>query len=228
MQEKYIKLLNDLLPHVVITKGDPAHDFEHTKRVLNMAIKIGENTEGADLEVLIPAALFHDAIVFRKDDPKNKQATELSAEIARSVLAKLQNFPYLKIKLVEVCIRECSFSKGIPASTLESKILQDADRLEATGAIAILRTFSSGGQMERPFYNPEDPFRENSKPNTEYGLDLFPRRLFLVSSSMNTEIAKNIAARRHKFLVSFVDELRTELYETDVWTKPAPPIVREL
>ena len=114
---------------------------------------------------------------------------------------------------------ECSYSKGTFPGSLESKILQDADRLEATGAIAIMRTFSSGGQMERPFYNPKDPFREESDPTgVNFSLDLFFKRLYLVSEGMHTKTARTIAMRRHEFLKQFEAELRLELSESGVYS----------
>ncbi|MEA3463999.1 MAG: HD domain-containing protein, partial [Patescibacteria group bacterium] len=143
------------------TKTDPSHDFNHVLRVLNLAKLIGKQ-ENADLDVLVPAAIFHDIIVYRKDDPRSKHETDESSKYAEGILRNIKLYPKHKIKSVTECIKQCSFSKSIKASTLESKILQDADRLEATGAISIMRTFSSGGQMNRRFYNPENPFGKNS------------------------------------------------------------------
>ncbi|HEY5589118.1 MAG TPA: HD domain-containing protein [Candidatus Paceibacterota bacterium] len=211
-------LIDKLLLKLVKTEIiDPSHDGNHVQRVLNMAVKITQK-ENADMEVIIPAAIFHDAVIYQKNDERNKIATEKSSEFAKKVLEEITDFPKHKISHVMDCILECSYSKGMKPSSLESAILQDADRLEATGAISIMRTFSSGGQMGLPFYNPEDPFRENSDPsNTEFGLDLLYKRLYLVSEGMNTETAKRIAIRRHKFLKTFEKELRIELEEMGVY-----------
>ena len=219
MKEKL--LIERLLPHLAKTgPKDPSHDGNHVQRVLNMAIMIAEK-EKADIEVVIAAAIFHDAFIYRKDDERNKFATDESAAYAKKVLDEIPEFPKHKIPHVLMCILECSFSKGIHPSTLESGILQDADRLEATGAIALMRTFSSGGQMDKPFYNPEDPFRENSSPSrTDFNLDLLYKRLYLVTEGMNTKTAKKIALRRHEFLKTFENELRIELGETSVWKMP--------
>lgn len=221
MENKFQLLIERLLPKLSKTETiDPSHDGGHVQRVLNIAIKIAE-TEHADMEVIIPAAIFHDSFIYQKNDERNKFATEKSSEFAKEVLEEIIDFPKHKIPHVVMCILECSYSKGIFPSTLESKILQDADRLEATGAISIMRTFSSGGQMGLPFYNPEDPFRENSDPlNTEFSLDLLYRRLFLVTAGMNTETARIMAQRRHEFLKVFENELRVELGETGVWEVP--------
>ncbi|MBI5076994.1 hypothetical protein HZB94_01250 [Candidatus Falkowbacteria bacterium] len=95
---------------------------------------------------------------------------------------------------------------------MESKILQDADGLEATGAISIMRTYSSTGQMKRPFYNFENPFCENREPNaTQFALDLFYERLLKVADRMHTKTAKKIAKRRTDFLKKFLNEFKLEL-----------------
>lgn len=213
--ENLIHLLFSSIPN--IASSDMSHDGPHIRRVLNMAITIAQK-EGADLEIIIPAALYHDAAIYRKNDPRNKFASEESAKFAERMLKCIDSYPKHKIPKVMDCINECSFSKGLEPSSLESKILQDADRLEATGAISIMRTFSSGGQMCRPFYYPNDPFRKNSTPeDSNFSLDLLYKRLFVVSSMMHTETAKLIAYRRNVFLKIFEDELELELEETGEW-----------
>ena len=191
--------------------GDPAHDFQHILRVLKNAELIAVS-ENADLDVVIPAALFHDIVMYRKDDPRSKMASEESAAVARDVLEALAGYPKIKIEFVCSAISTCSFSKGIAPVFLEAKILQDADGLESIGAISVMRTFSSTGQMNRPFYNPEDPFCENRDPEVEkYALDLFFSRLLLVQSRLHTDLAKKMGARRSLFLRAFLAEFKSEL-----------------
>ena len=198
------------------TKLDPSHDFQHILRVTNLAEKIAVE-EKADLDVVIPAAIFHDSIVYQKNTPQSKNETEESAVYAQQILEKLIGYPKDKIENVKICIRQCSFSKGIVPDLLEAKILQDADRLEATGAISIMRTFSSGGQMNRPFYLPEDPFHEKTEliPFSS-NMQLFYKRLLVVEKGMYTSFAKNIAKRRTEFLERFLAELKLELKESGV------------
>lgn len=198
------------------THKDPAHDFQHVYRVLVLAEKIAQ-AEGADMDVITPAALFHDVVVYQKNSVDSKKENDESADITIRVLQGIDGFPMDKVDRVAVCIRECSFSKRITPSSLESKVLQDADRLEATGAIAVMRTFSSGGQMQLPFYEPKDPFRDHSA-SVEFGssLDLFYQRLLLVKECMHTEYAKKIANRRTEFLKYFLTELKIELAESGV------------
>lgn len=197
-------------------KGDPSHDFQHIRRVSFLAKKIGEHEE-ADLEVVMPAALFHDTIVYRKDSLESKNETDESALATGDILHALEGYPKEKIPSVQTCIRECSFTKGLQPSSLESAVLQDADLLESTGAISIIRTFSSGGQMQRQFYNPQDPFRRDTEPNAgDSGLDLFYVRLLKAQGRMHTEYAKKIAERRTQFLKDFLAELELEFKEAGV------------
>lgn len=210
MQEKLIKIAREKQ-----TKSDPSHDFQHIIRVLSLALEIGRN-EGADPDILIPAALFHDIIVYRKDHPKSKNETDESALFAKKILRGLKDYPSAKINTVMTCIKQCSFSKGVQPDILEAKILQDADRLEATGAISIMRTFSSGGQMNRPFYDPADPFCQKGEVPFRSNLDLFYRRLLVVEKGMHTKLAKKIAKRRTLFLKEFLRELKQELIETKI------------
>ncbi|MDD2807474.1 MAG: HD domain-containing protein [Patescibacteria group bacterium] len=196
-------------------KTDPSHDWQHILRVTNLAELIGKQ-EKADRDILIPAALFHDIIVYPKNSPKNKKASSASAAVAENILKKIKAYPKEKIASVAVCINECSFSKGLKPKLLESKILQDADRLEATGAISIMRTFSSGGQTNRPFYDPTDPFCQKGSVQFRSGLDLFYQRLLIVEQGMHTTTAKKMAKRRTKFLKDFLAELKLELKESNI------------
>jgi len=134
---------------------------------------------------------------------------------AGEILADVSEYPKEKIPAVQTCIRECSFSKGTPATSLESEVLQDADRLEATGAISIMRTCASSGQMNRKFYDLADPFREYTKPvKFASTLDLFYLRLLIVEKTMHTELGKTMARHRTAFLEQFLLQLKQELSET--------------
>ncbi len=197
------------------TKDDPSHDFEHIRRVLNVAIKISKSV-GADLDVVIPAALFHDTVVYRKNSPQSKNESNESAEVAASILKKTNGYPEHKIKDVETCIRQCSFTKGIVPELLEPKVLQDADLLESMGALSIMRTFSSGGQMNRSFYNHKNPFYEKNEKDFPSGIGLFYRRLLIADTRLHTAFAKRIAKRRTSFLKKFLAQVEAELKESGV------------
>lgn len=204
------------IAHQRQTKTDPSHDVNHVIRVMNLAEKIATSVN-ADLEVVLAAACFHDVIVYPKNSPQSKNETDESAQLASTLLREIDGYPIEKIENVQLAIRQCSYSKGIIPDLLEAKVLQDADRLEATGAISIMRTFSSGGQMNRPFYRSEDPFCEKGEPVPHgSGLDLFYRRLLLVEKGMHTDLARKMAKRRTEFLHAFLQELKIELEESDI------------
>lgn len=195
----------------VIKNKDPSHDFSHALRVLANAEHLA-SIEGGDLEIIIPAALFHDVVNHPKNSPKSECAAEQSAKYAKKILEKLKNYDKHKMKSVEEAIIEHSYSKGIKPKRLESKIVQDADRLEATGAIAIMRTFCSSGQMKNKFYNSEDPFCKFRKPDSlKYATDLFYQRLLIVKNKMNTKTAKKLAKQRTEFLNKFLEQLKKEI-----------------
>ncbi len=178
--------------------------------MLQNAEKIAQ-TEGADLDILIPSALFHDLVVHTKGHPSRTKAQEDSAEKTQELLRTLPEFPQEKVKAVTTCIRKCSFTKAPKPSSKESAILQDAGMLEATGAIAIMRTFASTGLMGKPLYSAEDPFCRKHKPNgLEYALDLFWERLLKVQERMNTKTGREMAKKRTKFLETFLEELTEE------------------
>jgi uncharacterized protein len=196
-----------------ISDRDPSHDFSHALRVLANAETIAMH-EGGDLEVIIPAALFHDLVNHPKNHPRSAFSADESAELAGKILSGLA-YPQEKISLVKDAISEHSFSKGAMPTSKESMILQDADRLECTGAIAVMRTFCSGGQMRRRFYNFKDPFcLERDPEGMTYCVDFFHTRLMRVSDMMNTRYAKMVAEERTAFLYAFLEQLRSELHES--------------
>ncbi len=212
MNPIHLRLLEITTKH--IPKDDPSHDLAHIKRVVTMAIHIAEK-EHADRDIVTAAAFFHDLVTYQKNDPRSKFATEESAKLAEEILANEPLFPSEKIPSVITCILECSWSKGLQASSLESHVLQDADRLEASGAISLMRTFSSGGQMNIPLYSKEDPFCEQKVPEgITASLNLLYQRLLVVPERLHTQTAKDMVVRRHEFLKQFEQELKLELIES--------------
>jgi uncharacterized protein len=193
------------------TLNDPSHDFQHVIRVLNNA-KFIQSHEGGDLDIIVPAVYFHDCINYPKTDPRSKNATAESAATAERELRSIESYPQDKIDAVKTAILEHSFSAGLPASSLESAIMQDADRLEATGTIAIMRVFASTGQFERPFYHVDDPFATNRLVEPlSYAIDTFFKRLLLVGDMMNTPTGREMAKPRTEFLKEFLCQFAYEI-----------------
>lgn len=208
-----IKLRQDLIriAKSYYSVDDPVHDFAHISRVLKNADLISKK-EGGDLDIIIPSVLFHDLVTYPKNDPRNKYSVKESAEKAKNILLKIDNFPKEKIKIVMKCIKCVSFTFGNTVETLEEKIVCDADLLEATGAIAIMRTFAYGGKISRPFYNIKDPFAKNRKyKDLEYSLDVFFTRLLKIEEKVHTDTSKKVARQRAQILQVFLKELKNEI-----------------
>jgi uncharacterized protein len=190
----------------------PAHDFAHVERVHDLARQIARS-EGGDLEVVTGAALLHDLFQYRKDHPLAPRSSERAAEEARKLLAE-SGFPEAKIEPVCACIREHSYSAGAEPSSLEAAILQDADRLDAMGAIGVARWAATCGETRRPFYAPQDPLcRERIPDDLTYGFDHFPRKLLRLQMGIHTRAGKRLAEDRATFLRAFFDQFGKELGE---------------
>ena len=194
-------------------KVDPAHDILHIKRVVQNARHIASR-EGARLEIVIPSAWLHDLVILPKNDPGRSKASALAAAAAIEYL-RSEGYPEALIPKIQHCIEAHSFSAGIAPESLEAKVVQDADRLDAIGAFGIARCFSTGARLDQPFYEQEDPFAERRRLNDEkYSLDHFKVKLFPIVETLNTETGKAEGNRRSQFLKQFVAELRAELRST--------------
>ena len=191
-------------------KTDTAHDFNHIMRVYKNAQKLCKK-EKASKKLVLSAVLLHDIISYPKSDKRSKMSSLKSAEEAKKILKKL-DFTAEEIQIVSDAIRDHSFSRGKNPQTLEGKILQDADRLDAIGAIGIARAFAVGGSEKRPFYNNEDPFCKTRTPEDKiWTLDHFYKKLLKLESLMNTNSAKIEAKKRTQVLKTFLSELKKEL-----------------
>ena len=211
MNELTKKNFINIATRKICNHNDPSHDINHTLRVLSLAEKITIK-EKADLDIVITSAIFHDVIVYPKNHIRRLSSSKESSNFAREILIKEKSFSREKIKKICKAIELCSFTKGVKPNFIEAKILQDADSLEAMGAISIMRTFSSAGQMNKSFYNNTDPFCKKRKPDdNKYAIDLFFTRLLIVSKRLHTKTAKTLAKKRLKFLYIFLKQLEFEL-----------------
>jgi len=189
---------------------DSAHDIAHTERVVSNALLLTEE-EDCDEEVVLAAAWLHDCVIVPKDHPDRKKASGLAAEKAKNYLKSIQ-FDKKKISKVAHAIEAHSFSAGIQPKTIEAKIVQDADRLDALGAIGIARCFIVGGQMNRSLYHPEDPFCSQRDPDDAmWTVDHFYIKLFKLPEMMNLESAKREAESRVAFMKQFLKRMDQEI-----------------
>lgn len=192
--------------------ADPAHDFSHIIRVYKIARKIGK-AEGADMQVLLYAALLHDVGAESKLSGASAESDALRLRIAEEFLKKKSLPEGLRDKIL-YAIDVHRFSKGIVPATKEAKILQDADRLDAMGAIGMARVFMTGGAMGRKFYSPEDPFCKTRAPDDKmWNLDHFYKKILKLESGMYTETAKRIARIRAAVLKRYLEDLQMEIGE---------------
>jgi len=184
------------------------HDYFHSLRVYKTAVVIAEK-ENADLNIVSLAALLHDV-----DDRKLSPQTHKNKENAVSFLKneKVSNDNILRICNI---IDEVSFkgNSSVTPSSIEGKCVQDADRLDALGAIGIARTFAYGGSRNRAIYNPEiKPVLEMDKyeSNVSTSINHFYEKLFLLKDMMNTKFGKALAEKREKYMRAFIEEFILE------------------
>lgn len=192
--------------------AEAGHDWFHIERVWKLSKKIAE-TENCNLEVVELSALLHDIA-----DPKFHGGNEtLALKISQDFLEN-QNVSNAVIEQVLFIIQNISFKnrgeapKDLP---IELKIVQDADRLDAMGAIGIARTFNFGGFKNNLMYHPEIPpklnmTKEEYKKNEGTTINHFYEKLLLLKDLMNTEKGKELAQERHDFMQKFLDEFYKE------------------
>jgi len=191
-------------------KADPAHDFSHILRVCKLARIIGQE-EKADMRVLLPAALLHDLESKKGPESGQEPSGQAGLGAARSFLQG-KGLGRDRIEKVLYAVEVHSFSRGIIPATLEARILQDADRLDAMGAIGIARLFVTGGALGREMYHPQDPFcRDRDPDDGRWNLDHFYRKLLKLEEGMHTSAAKHLAAKRARVLEQYLLDLEEEI-----------------
>jgi uncharacterized protein len=188
----------------------PAHDYLHVRRVAASARTIAL-AEGAREDVCVAAALLHELFNYPKDHPDSARSGDVCAQQATEVL-RAEGCDAAFVDAVAYAIRVHPFSRGIVPSTLEGKILQDADRLDAIGAIGIARCFATCSEMGRPFYCSDDPFCTEREPDDKaWGLDHFYRKLLRIPGALHTAKAREMGAERGRFLRDYLEQLAAEV-----------------
>jgi len=189
---------------------DPSHDLLHIKRVVKLA-KYLATIEKANLDIVVPASYFHDFVQLPKNHPERKKASQLSADAALEYLESI-HYPKIFFEQIKDAIKSHSYSAGIPATSIESKIVQDADRLDAVGSIGISRCFTVSALLARPYYSENDPFcLARSPDDSTYTIDHFYKKLLVICDTMQTVTAQAIAAQRKQFMLSFLEQLKNEI-----------------
>jgi uncharacterized protein len=192
------------------TIADAAHDREHVRRVVANARDLAASS-GANLDVVIPAAWLHDCVAIPKDSPQRPLASAMAATSASAFLM-MSGYPPLLIAGVAHAIAAHSFSAGITPLTLEARVVQDADRLDAIGAVGVARCLMLGAQLGRPLYDPAEPFPV-SRPADDAvsSIDHFYTKLLGLAATMTTEAGRAEAERRTLFMHAFLRQLGHEI-----------------
>ena len=190
---------------------DPGHDLEHALRVALWTVRLAEAEGGVDPAEAIAAALLHDVVNLPKNHPERATASERSADLARRLLPR-HGFHDAATERVAEAIRDHSFSGGATPRTTLGRALQDADRLEALGALGLCRTLSTGAKMGAVYAHPEDPFGEDrALDDRRYTVDHFYEKLLGLPQTLQTEAGRREAAKRTAFLEQFLVQLGEEL-----------------
>ena len=208
------KLIDQTVDFVkkTLQNAEAGHDWWHVRRVWNNAKLIGQ-TETADMLVVELAALLHDIADSKFHDGNEELGPQIAGEFLRSL--QIEESTVIHVQQI---IRNLSFKTSFEAvvfHSIELNIVQDADRLDAIGAIGIARAFTYGGFKNREIYNPEiSPAlhlsKEEYKNSTAPTINHFYEKLLLLKDKMNTQTAKNLAEQRHMFMLNYLDQFKNE------------------
>lgn len=190
--------------------SDAAHDLAHVRRVVANARALADQLD-ADLNVVIPAAWLHDCVVVPKDSSQRPMASRLAAQEAEAFLLR-SDYPRESIPAIGHAIEAHSFTAKITPETLEAKIVQDADRLDAIGAIGIARCLLLGGAMGKPLYDEDEPFpTHRPADDSRYVIDHFYTKLLKLVDLMQTSAGRAEGERRTRHMRVYLEELGREL-----------------
>ncbi|OJF92876.1 HD domain-containing protein [Pararhizobium antarcticum] len=191
-------LAEQLLPYA-FADDDGSHDAAHLIRVWKNALSI-QGREGGDLRILAAAVLLHDCVSVEKNSPQRAQASRLAAEKAFELLDEL-GWRTPDMAAVGHAILTHSFSADLPPQSVEAKILQDADRLDAIGMIGAARCFYIAGRMGSGLYDPLDPLAEHRPLDDKaYAIDHFEVKLFKLTDGFKTAAGHTLALERQRKL----------------------------
>jgi len=193
--------------------NDQVHDFDHVMRVLKVAETLAE-LEGANLEIVRAAALLHDAQSASGSEDSRLEHHEAAAVFAAEVLEK-EGWPPERILAVQDCIHTHRFRAGQAPETLEAKVLFDADKLDAIGAIGVARAFAFAVLDNQPLFSePSDAFQKTLKAQPGEAYTAYHEFLFKLSrikARMQTQSGKTMAEGRHAFMQAFFEQILEEV-----------------
>ena len=190
--------------------NDAAHQLDHIIRVVKTAQQIGEQ-ENADIHVITAAAFCHDVVCYPKNSELRASSSLHAAQKTKDHLIQL-GYKETFCQQVYDAISAHSYSAEIDAKTLEAKIVQDADRIDALGAIGVIRCIQVGASLNSQLYQLDDPFCQNRTPiDKKFTIDHFYQKLLSLPDTMNTKTGKKIAQERVAFMKQFLSQLAKEI-----------------
>lgn len=191
---------------------DTAHDISHFRRVWNTSQRLMKD-QPVEALVILTACYFHDIVSLPKNHPQRGRSSQLAAERTMAILRDdFADFPAHHYAAIQHAIAAHSFSAGITPLTAEAKIVQDADRLEALGAIGLARVFAVSGALGVPLFDPEDPFADARELNDRaFALDHFQTKLLRLPETMQTAAGRQLARQSADVLIQFMARLSAEL-----------------
>ncbi|MBF2789452.1 MULTISPECIES: phosphohydrolase [Enterobacter] len=192
---------------------DTAHDISHFRRVWMTAQKIMAD-QAVEPLVILTACYFHDIVSLPKNHPERGRSSQMAARRTCDILRRdFPDFPPEHTAAVTHAIEAHSFSAGIAPQSMEAKIVQDADRLEALGAIGLARVFAVSGALGVPLFDADDPFAEaRILDDRAFALDHFQTKLLRLPDTMQTEMGRELARHNADFLIQFMAKLSAELH----------------
>jgi uncharacterized protein len=200
-----------LLPRA-LEGTDGSHDVSHLRRVWKYAATL-QAAEGGNAKILAAAVLLHDCVAVEKDSSRRRMASRRAANKASEILRDL-GWDVVEIAAVAHAIAAHSFSAGIRPETLEAKILQDADRLDAIGMMGVARCFYVAGRLGHELYDPIDPQGKSRTYDDQlYALDHFYTKLLTLASGFQTKTGTELAREKERRLWRFLDDFLDEIGE---------------
>lgn len=199
------------------TSDDPVHDFDHVLRVLNMARYLA-SCEGADIQIVQTAALLHDISRLGDDNLDQGFKDDVSAESDHAVLAAhharriLQSEPPAFVEAVTHAIEAHRFRNNIEPRTIEAKVLFDADKLDAIGAVGIARAFAYAGGRQMPLWaRVSEDYHPGESDERHTPVHEFSFKLAHIKDRLYTASGRQLAAERHAFMVEFFRQFDAEV-----------------
>jgi len=200
-----------------IDSSDGSHDLYHARRVWENAKKIASIEGNGNLKLLCAGAYLHDLISLPKNSRERSNSSSLSAEASEPILESL-GLHASEIEAIKHMIISHSYSANTRPETVEARILQDSDRLEALGAIGIARVFYTAGKLGSKLFDGNDPFAQQRNLDDKlFALDHFKVKLLNIAETMQTEAGKQVAAVRAQVINRFINSIGEELSHSNSW-----------